>query len=172
MVPRLRRLHGLIAMDYLFNTNKIKYVRGSKPDVGCILCAVRDRLPEVKSLEIHRTGTCGVSLNLYPFNPGHLMIFPLRHVEKLQDITDDEAAEIHRLTSDSVRILTEEMGPSGFNIGYNLGRGSGASIQHVHQHIVPRYENEIGYLDVLAGARVIVSDPVEILERLKCRFMA
>jgi ATP adenylyltransferase len=157
-------------MDYLFNTEKIKYVRGAKPRVDCILCAIRDRDPAVKSLEVARTGNCIVSVNLYPFNPGHVMIFPLRHVAGPSDLTDDEALEMHRLLKMSIRIITDEYSPSGFNVGYNLGLGSGASIPHLHQHVVPRYENEIGYLDVLAGTRVIVTDPVEVMECLKKHF--
>ena len=66
-------------------------------------------------------------------------------------------------------IIREEYSPSGFNIGYNLGRGSGASIEHLHMHIVPRYENEVGFLDVLAGVRVVVVDPAEVMERLRKR---
>lgn len=85
-------------------------------------------------------------------------------------MTDDEAAEMHYLTVKTVSIIEEEYKPSGFNIGYNLGNGSGASIAHIHQHIVPRYVNEVGFLDVLSGTRVIVSDPVEAMERLKEKF--
>ncbi len=158
-------------MDYLFNTEKIRYVKGEKPRVDCILCAIRDRDPAVKSLEVTRTSSCIVSVNLYPFNPGHIMIFPMRHVSGIEGLSDDEALEMHRLLRASIGILTEEFSPSGFNVGYNLGSGSGASIPHLHQHVVPRYENEIGYLDVLAGTRVVVTDPVEVMERLKKRFL-
>lgn len=156
--------------DYLFNTEKLQYVRGDKPRVDCILCAIRDRLPEVKSLEVHRTGSFLITVNLYPFNPGHLMIFPLRHVESYEDMTEEEALEMHRLTARALSYLREEFRPAGFNIGCNLGRGSGASIPHVHQHVVPRYENELGFMDVLAGTRVVVADPVETTELLRRRF--
>lgn len=156
--------------DYLFNTEKLKYVKGEKPKVECILCAVRDRLPEVRALEVARTERFIVSVNLYPFNPGHLMVFPLRHLESYAEMTDQEALEMHHLTARTLSLLAEEFHPSGFNIGCNLGRGSGASIPHIHQHIVPRYENEIGFLDVLAGSRVFLVDPVDMMERLKKRF--
>ncbi|HPI91091.1 MAG TPA: HIT domain-containing protein [Spirochaetota bacterium] len=157
-------------MDYLFNTEKIKYVKGQKPKVECILCAIRDKDPVVQSLEVCRKGGCIISVNLYPFNPGHVMIFPERHVADLNGLTDEEALGMHRLLCVTVDILKEEFNPSGFNIGYNLGNGSGASIPHVHQHIVPRYDNEVGFLDVLAGTRVVVVDPVEVMNRLKERF--
>ena len=156
--------------DYLFNPEKIKYIKGDKPEVDCLLCAIRDRLPEIPRLEVYRTDLFIVSINLYPFNPGHLMIFPLRHVEDLINLTDDEALDLHHLTSLVVSVLTDEFNPSGFNIGYNLGKGSGASISHIHQHIVPRYENEIGFLDVLSGTRIFVVDPIEVKKRLSERF--
>ncbi len=158
--------------NYLFNPEKHKYVRGDKPKVGCILCAIRDRDPAVKVLEVFRTERFIISVNLYPFNPGHVLIFPMRHVENLPELTDDEALEMHHLTADTLEILKAEFSPSGFNVGANLGDGSGASIPHIHQHVVPRYNNEIGFIDVLSGTRVMVLDPVEMMERLKKLFGA
>lgn len=155
--------------DHLFSTEKIKYISGDKPDVECILCAIRERRPEVKTLEVYRSERFIISLNLYPYNPGHLMVFPSRHIEKLHELGDDEVMEFHRMTSDSVRALEEEFNPSGFNIGFNLGKNSGASISHIHQHIVPRYNNEVGFLDVLSGTRVVVVEPGEVLKRLTLR---
>jgi ATP adenylyltransferase len=155
---------------YLFNTEKIKYVKGDKPDVDCILCAIRDNIPSVKNLTVYETEKTMIAVNLFPFNPGHLMIFPKRHVKVLRDMTKEEAEEMHSLLVQAISILDEEFSPSGYNVGYNLGDGSGASIAHIHQHVVPRYSNEVGFLDVLSGTRVIVSDPVEIMNRLKARF--
>jgi ATP adenylyltransferase len=155
--------------DHLFNTDKLKYVKGEKPAVACILCAIRDRDPDVVNLEVARRDGFIVSVNLYPFNPGHVMIFPERHLEKLQDLSDDEALALHRLTADVLTVLEEEYAPAGFNAGYNLGRHSGASIAHLHLQVVPRYANEVGYLDVLAGTRLAVADPVEVRDKLKKR---
>lgn len=155
--------------DHLFNTEKLKYVKGGKPSVACILCAIRDRDPAVVSLEVARRNGFIVSVNLYPFNPGHLMIFPERHVETLAGLTDDEALALHHLTVDVLAALGEEYRPAGFNAGYNLGSQSGASLAHLHLHVVPRYANEVGFLDVLAGTRLTVLDPVEVRDRLKKR---
>ena len=98
------------------------------------------------------------------------MIYPLRHIESICDLSDEEAADIHRLSSASVRILTEELGPSGFNIGYNIGENSGASIKHLHLHVVPRYNNELGFAEVIAGKRVFVVDPVSLLDSLRVKY--
>ena len=155
---------------YLFNTEKIKYIRGEKPTVDCILCAIEDKEPGVERLELRRTKYSIVTVNLYPFNPGHLMIFPLRHCTDIAELTDDEALDIHRLTAESLVILREEFSPVGFNIGYNMGCSSGASIAHLHCHIVPRYTNEVGFIDVLAGDRVMVVDPRVVMETLAARF--
>jgi len=156
--------------DYLFNTEKLNYVKGDKPDVECILCAIRDRSQKIESLEVFRNDLVMVSANLYPFNPGHLMIFPLRHIQHITELTSAEAAAMHELLARACHILDEEFAPSGYNIGYNIGEGSGASIPHLHQHIVPRYLNEVGFLDVLGGARIVVSDPAEAMTCLKKRF--
>ena len=156
--------------NYLFNTEKLKYVKGDKPNVDCILCAIRDGNPDVRSFEVARRDGFIISVNLYPFNPGHLMIFPERHVENLYDLNDGEALSLHHLLSDTLRILADEFRPDGFNAGYNLGKGSGASIPHLHLHVVPRYGNEVGFMDVLAGTRLVVSDPAETRDRLRKRF--
>jgi ATP adenylyltransferase len=155
--------------DHLFSTEKIKYINGDKPDVECILCAIRERHPRVKTLEVCRSENFIISLNLYPYNPGHLMVFPARHVVKLYELSDEEVIEFHRMTSDSIRVLEEEFKPSGFNVGFNMGENSGASISHIHQHIVPRYNNEVGFLDVLSGTRVVVVEPEDVLRRLMSR---
>ena len=159
-----------LVRQYLFNTEKIEYVNGKKPDVPCILCALKDHVEGVQSLELYRTELSIVTINLYPFNPGHLMIYPTRHIEDITELTPEEAVDIHALTIKTIKILRSEFKPSGFNIGYNIGNGSGASIAHIHQHIVPRFNNEIGFIDVLSGTRVFVVDPVLLMERLKKRF--
>lgn len=153
--------------DYLFNTEKIKYVKGDKPDIECILCAIRDQDGKVKSLEVARLNGFIVSVNLYPFNPGHLIVFPERHIISPDEYTASEVTTLHDMTIKMKKIIDNEFNPSGYNIGYNIGRSSGASIEHLHMHIVPRYNDEVGFIDILAGARVIVVDPAEMMVRLK-----
>jgi ATP adenylyltransferase len=156
---------------YLFNTDKIKYILNKKNNCECILCAIKDRDNDVKSLELFRTEKMIVTVNLYPFNVGHLMVFPARHIEDLLDLTEEEVLDLHKVVTKSLKILKEEFKPAGFNLGYNMGEESGASIAHLHLHIVPRYKNEVGFLDVLAGNRVVVIDPEEVFFRLKKSFL-
>ena len=159
-----------IERNYLFNKDKLNYVKGDKPQVDCILCSIANQSPDVNNLEVFRTDRFIVSVNLYPYNPGHLMIFPVRHIVDFFELNDDEVLEMHRLTGDAISILKDEYNPSGFNMGCNLGNGSGASIPHIHQHIVPRYGNETGFIDAISGTRLFVMDPVEMMNNLKKKF--
>jgi len=156
----------------LFVPNKINYIKGDRPNVPCILCGVVDQHPQVVALEIHRGTHFIVCANLYPYNPGHLMVFPIRHVETPLDLTDEEALELHQLQKSCLSTLNDIYQPHAYNVGYNIGAPSGASIMHLHLHIVPRYRNEIGFLDVLAGTRPLLEDPTETVARLKERFTA
>jgi len=164
----------------LFVPSKVRYVRGDKSADGrlkmrrggleCILCAIIARDKRVESLEICRTNLFCVCANLYPYNPGHLMVFPLRHVEDLRRMTGKEAAELFALEKIAMDILEEMYQPHGYNIGYNLGECGGNSIQHIHLHIVPRFKNELGFVDILSSSRIIVDDPRSSLPRLRRLF--
>lgn len=157
---------------YLFNTEKIKYVGKKNEKHACILCAIRDQADDVENLEVYRDEKFIVSVNLYPFNPGHCMIFPLRHIEHLENLTDEDVIALHHLTVKTINILKDIFNPSGFNVGYNLGKWSGASISHIHLHVVPRFPNELGFLDVISHSRVMVVDPKDVCQKLKERFIA
>jgi len=154
----------------LFATTKLSYAKGDRPAVDCILCGVRDRDPKVPNLTLLETNLSIVSVNLYPYNPGHLIIFPKRHIINFIELTDAEAVDINQLTKKSLSILEKKWSAQGFNLGYNLGKNSGGSIPHLHLHIVPRYPNEAGFLDVLADTRVVIYDPYKMWEELKNMF--
>ncbi|MFN8578452.1 MAG: HIT domain-containing protein [Candidatus Sericytochromatia bacterium] len=157
-------------MDRLFVPSKLKYVKGERPNVKCILCAVVDKDPNVSNLDVYRTKNFIVSANLFPYNPGHLMIFPIRHIETIEDFTDEEALELHHLQLKSLKILRNNYNCQSFNVGYNIGSSSGASIDHLHLHIVPRYPREIGFIDVIGGARILVEDPNDTVSKLRDEF--
>jgi ATP adenylyltransferase len=157
-------------MSYLFNTSKRDYVTKEKKRDGCILCAVRDGSNGVESLELFRDSWSFITLNLFPHNAGHLLIVPLRHVTDYLELTDEELLSITNLTRKSLRILNDYFSPAGYNMGYNLGEGSGASIDHIHMQLVPRYRNEIGFLEVLSGTRISVHNPMDVFEDLKSLF--
>jgi ATP adenylyltransferase len=151
----------------LFSVNKLNYARGDRPKVDCILCGVKDKDPIVDNLSIAETNLSVISINLYPYNPGHLIIFPKRHVLSIVDLTDEEALDIHRLTTKAIQILSKAWRAQGFNVGYNIGKNSGGSIPHIHEHIVPRFPNEAGFLDVFSNTRIVIYDPFQMKEEIQ-----
>lgn len=151
----------------LFSVSKLKYAKGDRPAVDCILCGVRDKEEIVPNLSIASTELSVVSVNLYPYNPGHIIIFPKRHILSYTELTEEEALDIHRLTVKTLKVLERQWKVQGFNLGYNLGKNSGGSIPHIHEHIVPRFPNEAGFLDVFANTRVVIYEPYAMLEELK-----
>ena len=95
-------------------------------------------------------------LNRYPYASGHLMVAPYRHEGDFGGLADEEALEIHRLAAAALGALREAMAPQGFNLGWNLGRAAGAGIvDHVHQHVVPRWSGDTNFMSVAAGVRVV-----------------
>ncbi|TGM36846.1 HIT family protein [Leptospira biflexa] len=151
----------------LFSIGKLGYAKGDRPNVECILCGVRDKNEIVPNLTIAETDLSIVSINLFPYNPGHIIIFPKRHIIHYLELTDEEALDIHRLTQKTMRILEQQWKVQGFNTGYNLGKNSGGSIPHIHEHIVPRFPNEAGFLDVLSNTRIVIYEPYQMWEDLK-----
>lgn len=158
----------MIKRRTLLVANKLGYIRGhERPQVDCILCGIVRRDPRVVSLEIYRTRQILVSLNLYPYTPGHLLVLPLRHVTDIRQLTAAEQRAMLAAQGHCLDLIEHEYRPRGFNLGYNQGESSGASIDHLHLHVVPRYRNEVGFIDVVGGARVIVQDPHETARRLR-----
>jgi ATP adenylyltransferase len=150
---------------YFLSFDKLSYVQGRRP-AGCILCLIRDRDPGVVDLSIHRDEMFIAAVNLYPYNPGHLLVFPRRHVEDVRELTPDEERGLCALQRWLLALLDRACMPRGFNLGYNMGSAAGASIDHLHLHIIPRYPHETGIADLVAGRRVLVEDPRETARRL------
>lgn len=153
--------------ELLFVPSKSQYVRGKRPAVDCILCAISRGDRKVDNLVLAGDRLVFLTLNLFPYNPGHLMVVPRRHVADPRELKPAERRAMERWTDRALDALDEVHAPHGYNIGYNLGRDAGASIAHLHLHIVPRYCNEIGFIDIVGGARVHVADPAETLVQLR-----
>ena len=153
-------------MEYFFNFEKIAYLKGERPD-GCILCLVRDKSDQVENLTILETNLFSASLNLYPYNPGHLLVFPKRHIKDIRELSVDEVTGRHEIVSFLLNVLDESYSPSAYNIGVNMGLDSGASIEHLHYHLIPRYPRELGIADLIAGKRVLVESPVDTARQIK-----
>jgi ATP adenylyltransferase len=156
-------------MEYFFNFDKLGYLKGEKPE-GCILCLVASGSNKVERLIVRESRSFMVSLNLYPYNPGHLIIFPKRHIVDIRDLAKEERVELDDLLDESLGVLDRTMKPSAYNIGYNMGLAAGASIDHLHLHIIPRYPREIGIAELIAGSRVLVQNPLETQQLLSEAF--
>ncbi len=152
-------------MSYFFSFDKMKYVRGLRP-TGCILCLIRDKSDEVTDLTVYTDLLFTVTVNLYPYNPAHVMIFPNRHVVDIRDYNEEEDRQLALLTRHFVSLIQRTHAPVGFNVGYNMGAVAGASIDHLHLHVIPRYPREVGIADLVAGQRVLIEDPRVTQDRL------
>jgi ATP adenylyltransferase len=157
--------------NHLFVPGKRKYIHQRKQYQGCILCGILNNAPDVVNLTIYKTKRFSISLNLFPYNPGHLMLFPNRHIVDPRELTPTEIQELHQLQNLALAVLEQEYQPRGFTIGYNIREASGASIKHLHMHIVPRYYNELGFLDIIGGSKIIVEDPNETKQKLQATFI-
>jgi len=154
--------------EYFFSFGKYAYVTGPKPE-GCTLCLIRDRDPAVVDLSVYRDGLFIAAVNLYPYNPGHLLVFPVRHITDLRELTLQEERRLTGLTRYLLDISDRVVKPVGYNLGYNMGHPAGASIDHLHLHIIPRFPNESGIADLIAGKRVLIEEPPETARRLRER---
>ncbi|GAB4570026.1 MAG: HIT domain-containing protein [Anaerolineae bacterium] len=132
------------------------YLRGEtrKPD-HCIFCH-KITADDDQELVVHRSQYVYVTLNLYPYNNGHLLIVPYRHIADLTELTSDELTDLMRTTQAALMALRAVYNPTAFNIGMNLGEAAGAGVaEHLHQHVVPRWPADNNYMSVIAGTRVV-----------------
>ena len=128
---------------------------GTGGEDTCPFDTIPDK-PDGESLVVARGNEVYAVLNLHPYNPGHLMIVPFRHVAELDELTDDEAAELMLFTQRAITTIRSVSRPHGFNVGLNLGGVAGGSLSdHLHQHIVPRWSGDANYMTVLSGTKVI-----------------
>jgi ATP adenylyltransferase len=134
---------------------RIDYIRAAK-DGKCFLCRMFAEQTDRENLLLFRGKTCAVVMNRYPYNSGHLMVTPYRHIAELGELTPDETLELAALTARAIAALRATMNPQGFNIGINLGESAGAGLKdHLHQHIVPRWTGDTNFMPVLGGPRVM-----------------
>jgi ATP adenylyltransferase len=113
-------------------------------------------LSDEDGLVVARGKTVYVVLNLYPYNPGHLMVVPYRRVAELEDLTDDESAELMAFTQKAIRVIKAVSRPMGFNVGLNLGKVSGGSLaEHLHMHVVPRWVGDANFITIIGGTKMI-----------------
>jgi ATP adenylyltransferase len=147
------------------------YVTSAIKDPGCVLCRALDTADREGSLVVHVAESNFVVMNLYPYNAGHLMVAPRRHVARLADATAGELAEMMSLARRLESVLDEVYHPDGVNLGMNLGRSAGAGVaDHLHLHVVPRWAGDTNFMTVVGETRVIPEDPAVASARLRPYF--
>jgi ATP adenylyltransferase len=159
-------------LERLWTPHRMAYIAGDdRPDdgydkpAGCPFC----RAPGTGDLMVARGEHVFVVLNLYPYNPGHLLICPYRHVADYTDLTDDETVELARFTQRAMRAVRRASSPHGFNLGMNQGAVAGAGIAaHLHQHVVPRWGGDGNFMPVIARTKTLpqlLGDTRDLLEK-------
>jgi ATP adenylyltransferase len=137
-------------------------------DEGCLFCEKPKEGDDEKALIVARSELSFAMLNRYPYNSGHLMVAPFRHVGELEKVKDDESLDMQQLLQRCVRTLKEAMQPEGFNIGMNLGVVAGAGIpDHLHWHVVPRWTGDTNFMPVVGETKILPEILSESLERLR-----
>ena len=158
-------------MERLFSPWRHAYVTSGVKEPGCVLCRAVSGEAGTDRLLVHRGDTSFVVMNLYPYNAGHLMVAPLRHVATLGEATPEELSEIMVLARRLEAVLQDLYRPDGVNLGMNLGRPAGAGVaDHIHLHVVPRWTGDTNFMTVAAETRVIPEDPEQACARLRPYF--
>ena len=160
-------------MHRLWTPWRLAYVTdASVAAPGCIFCEAVGAL-EREPLVVHRGAHAFVLLNKFPYNNGHLMVVPHRHVGRLADLDREELAELMSLCQLGERVLAHEYAPHGFNMGLNLGKPAGAGIEdHLHMHVVPRWNGDTNFMSVVGETRVLPEELPATATRLRTVFAA
>ncbi|MGH3666522.1 MAG: HIT family protein [Egibacteraceae bacterium] len=168
--PALGEAERLDALQRLWTPWRMSYIRGDGRDLeGCPFCVLpgRGTQADAESLILHRGQLVYAILNAYPYNPGHLMLVPYRHLSDFDELSSAELHEVAELSQRAVRALKQDSGPQAFNIGLNVGGIAGAGIaEHLHQHVVPRWGGDTNFMPIIGQTRVLPELLEETYRRL------
>jgi len=155
-----------VVLKILWAPWRAKYVE--KPAENCIFCdKIRENKDE-ENLIVLRGRRVFIMLNRYPYNTGHLMVAPYRHIADMEELSEDEAMEIFKLLTESIKALKNTFKPDGFNIGVNLGRAAGAGVEgHIHFHVVPRWLGDTNFMPVISHTKVMPISLEEVYTKIK-----
>jgi len=149
----------------------MEYILSEEKGGNCIFCPGNDRTQDEGRLILYVGSLSMVMMNRYPYNNGHLLVAPIKHVKGLEDLSHKETLDILLMVRRSINILKKTMNPEGFNVGLNLGRVAGAGMEeHMHFHIVPRWNGDNNYMTVVGEVRIIPEHINETYGRLRPYF--
>ena len=154
--------------DILYAPWRDEYVTGERID-GCVFCHISSQKQEDEELHVlYRDEHCFIVMNRYPYTPGHFMIIPHFHTDKLEELDVEAWLHMSSLAQRGVRLLKEGLGAHGVNIGMNLGDAGGAGIaEHIHMHLVPRWQSDTNFITSIAQTRVYSTDFIKIYKKIK-----
>ena len=161
-------------MECLHAPWRIQYILAPKPlaTEGSLFTRIAQANEDELNHVIVRDRTCYALLNNYPYNGGHLMVVPYKQAAELHELTDDELADLMKLTRRCLVVLKKVMKPDGFNVGLNLGKAAGAGIaEHLHFHVVPRWSGDTNFMPVLTGTTVVPQALTELAAQLRAAFL-
>ncbi len=155
-------------MEKLWAPWRTAYILG-KSSKGCFICRIKKPSSrDKKHFVLKRTLHSLAVLNLYPYNPGHLMVVPKRHVKDLTRLNDAELLDLFRLLNEMTKLVQKSLKPQGMNMGINLGKLAGAGVPgHVHVHLVPRWKGDSNFMPTIAGTKVVSESLTAVYDRLK-----
>jgi ATP adenylyltransferase len=152
---------------------RVAFVKNETPEKGCVFCNRLRQKDGPGNLIVFRGTTCFVILNKYPYNTGHVLVMPIRHVGKFEKLRTNELHELMELTQQTVGHLTRLAKPHGLNLGMNLGKSAGAGVPgHVHMHIVPRWDGDTNFLPIIGETKLISVPLDKIYAQLRDAFTA
>ena len=172
--PAIESAHDFAHVDdgfeRLWTPHRMAYINGERPTdhagEGCPFCSVIGK-DDAEGLIAHRGQSCYVVMNLFPYNPGHVLVCPYRHVSLYVDLTDEETLEFGALTKASIASLESSSSPMGYNIGINQGAVAGAGVRaHLHQHIVPRWRGDSNFLPIIGQTKALPMLLEDVRQRL------
>jgi len=159
-------------MQHMWAPWRMAYLTAHPCD-GCVFCRKVAEHDDDANLIVARRELCFITMNLYPYNNGHLMVVPYRHVASIEELSAEELLDLMATVNLAVAALRNSMSPGGFNIGINLGKAAGAGIDtHVHVHVVPRWAGDTNFMPVVADVRVVPENLVDTCRKVRLAVQA
>lgn len=160
----MKRIWAPWRSNYIKESNNIK-------NVECIFCLKEKDCKDRENLVLKRGNNSFIIINLYPYNPGHIMIAPYKHTGNIEEISNSTFSEMKLFLDITIKILKEHMKPQGFNIGFNIGRVAGAGVEnHIHMHVVPRWNGDTNFMPTISDTKVISLNIFDLYDELYTYF--
>lgn len=160
-----------VERDVLFRPDRLKYVRKLIHDEGCVFCKAAQQDPEFETLCVMKTQHSMIVINKFPYNSGHLLVLPLKHLADFHELSAEEYGDLMELIRTAAQGLKEIYQPGGLNLGLNQGAVAGAGIPgHLHYHLVPRWSGDLNFFPLIADTKVVIESLETTYDRLRTYF--